>query len=343
MRAGVGKKRRTEKAKETKGASRTLLLGNGEWGVGTKKTDLIKKPRFLSYNREATSEDSKLCDSPLLWLETNKFVGEDPMIERFLSRRARSTRSPRKPTFLSIVSSPVSDVTVFIQRTLNDFLESLARELNWDTDLLGSSTFYSCSLFLPLRFFHSLFGHQVYDWNYTTVPKNGVPAVHWPRGKVLGGSSGEYLTRFFQNKSRRTNVVHHCWSWSFFLLLFHSWRFDLCLALNFLVWDRASKAEYDAWEELGSQGWNWNNLYKYMRKSEDFTPPSAETLKAMNIAPVASDYGQSGPIQVSFPRYVSEQVANWIPALKSLGIPVNQQPLAGWVRFSLFQKELSDS
>lgn len=99
--------------------------------------------------------------------------------------------------------------------------------------------------------------------------------------------------------------------------------------MNFLVWDRASKAEYDAWEQLGSQGWNWNNLYKYMRRAEDFTAPSAETLAALNITPVASDYGQSGPIQVSFPRYVSEQVSNWIGSLSSLGIPVNQQPLAG--------------
>jgi len=66
-----------------------------------------------------------------------------------------------------------------------------------------------------------------------------------------------------------------------------------------------------------------------MKRSEDFTAPSQETLEGLNIQPVESDYGQSGPIQISFPRYVSEQVSNWIPALKSLGIPGNQQPLAG--------------
>ena len=27
-------------------------------------------------------------------------------------------------------------------------------------------------------------------------------------------------------------------------------------ALNFLVWDRASTVEYDAWEALGNKGWS---------------------------------------------------------------------------------------
>ncbi|PWN52124.1 alcohol oxidase [Violaceomyces palustris] len=129
----------------------------------------------------------------------------------------------------------------------------------------------------------------VYDWNYTTVAKPDVPSQGWPRGKVLGGSS----------------------------------------ALNFLVWDRSSKAEIDAWEQLGNPGWNWNTLYKYMKKSETFHAPSAEDASKLNINPVASDYGSSGPIQVSFPRYISEQVQRWIPALVSLGIPKNEQPLAG--------------
>ncbi|KAK0520317.1 hypothetical protein OC842_007142 [Tilletia horrida] len=137
-----------------------------------------------------------------------------------------------------------------------------------------------------------LFGADLmtdYDYKFFTQPGPQTPAKYWPRGKVLGGSS----------------------------------------ALNFLVWDRAAAQEYNAWEELGNKGWNWNNMYKYMRKSEQFSAPSAGQQDKLNLRPVASDYGSSGPIKVSFPKYVSEQVQNWIPALQSLGLPVNEQPLAG--------------
>lgn len=128
------------------------------------------------------------------------------------------------------------------------------------------------------------------DYNYKTEPgQNGVPSFGWPRGKVLGGSS----------------------------------------ALNFLVWDRASETEYNAWEELGSKGWNWKNMYKYMKKSENFYTPSAQDQADLNIQVNPADYGQTGPVQVAFPRYIAESVKKWIPALESLGIPRNNQPLAG--------------
>lgn len=37
-------------------------------------------------------------------------------------------------------------------------------------------------------------------------------------------------------------------------------------AVNGLVWVRGAKEEYDAFEDLGSRGWNWNSLYSYMKK-----------------------------------------------------------------------------
>ncbi|PWY97515.1 alcohol oxidase [Testicularia cyperi] len=130
----------------------------------------------------------------------------------------------------------------------------------------------------------------VYDWNYTTAAQsNGVPAVGWPRGKVLGGSS----------------------------------------ALNFLVWDRSSSYEIDAWEQLGNPGWNWKNLYAAMKKSETFHAPSKKNADLLEIQPVASDYGTSGPIQVAFPNYIPKVVSKWVKALTSLGVPYNNQPLSG--------------
>ncbi|SPO38680.1 related to Glucose oxidase [Pseudozyma flocculosa] len=131
--------------------------------------------------------------------------------------------------------------------------------------------------------------NTIYDWNYTTVARPDVPSSGWPRGKVLGGSS----------------------------------------ALNFEVWDRSSSIEIDAWEQLGNPGWNWNNLYRAMKKSEKFTAPSASDAAKLGYTPVASDYGSAGPVQVSFPKYISQQVQRWIGALNELGIPTNSQPNAG--------------
>lgn len=100
-------------------------------------------------------------------------------------------------------------------------------------------------------------------------------------------------------------------------------------ALNFMTWDRGSKHEYDAWESLGNPSWNWASMYYYMRKAETYTPPSSNTSKALGINPSSADYGHSGPIQVSFVRYVSLASSLWTSALVSLGLPLNNHPLAG--------------
>ena len=33
-----------------------------------------------------------------------------------------------------------------------------------------------------------------------------------------------------------------------------------------MVFDRASKLDYDAWEALGNPGWGWDGLYKYFKR-----------------------------------------------------------------------------
>lgn len=67
---------------------------------------------------------------------------------------------------------------------------------------------------------------SIYDWNFTTTPQPHANNRTLPqnRGHVLGGSS----------------------------------------ALNLMSWDRGGKADYDAWEELGSRGWNWRTMHPAM-------------------------------------------------------------------------------
>ncbi|XP_063622405.1 ecdysone oxidase-like, partial [Cydia splendana] len=73
-----------------------------------------------------------------------------------------------------------------------------------------------------------------YDWNYESED-DGYSSqshknknIHYSRGKALGGSS----------------------------------------SINFMYYVRGNKADYDTWEELGGQGWGWDNVTYYFKKSE---------------------------------------------------------------------------
>ena len=68
------------------------------------------------------------------------------------------------------------------------------------------------------------------NWGYDTEP---VPAfdgrrMHWPRGKVLGGSS----------------------------------------AINGMVYIRGNARDYDTWRQLGCTGWSWDDVLPYFKRSE---------------------------------------------------------------------------
>lgn len=66
-----------------------------------------------------------------------------------------------------------------------------------------------------------------------------------------------------------------------------------------------------------------------MKKAENFHAPSQKVASGFGIHPVVSDYGISGPIQVSFTKYVSKVAHTWLTALESIGIPKNNRPLSG--------------
>ncbi|KAI5890362.1 GMC oxidoreductase [Schizophyllum commune H4-8] len=138
-----------------------------------------------------------------------------------------------------------------------------------------------------------LYGADVgtkYDWNYTAEAQGDIPSVSWPRGKVVGGSS----------------------------------------ALNFLVWDLPSAADFDAFERLGSPGWNWANISSGVKKATNFTTLTPDQTNELGgIQPNVSDYGTDGPVHVSFGRFFPPITKLWIAALNVLGIPTNGRPNGG--------------
>nr|CAH7724673.1 unnamed protein product [Callosobruchus chinensis] len=77
------------------------------------------------------------------------------------------------------------------------------------------------------------------DWAYKTMYTGRAclgmknGQCNWPRGKVLGGSS----------------------------------------VLNYMLYVRGNKNDYDLWEQLGNPGWNYSSVLKYFIKSEDNRNP----------------------------------------------------------------------
>ena len=70
------------------------------------------------------------------------------------------------------------------------------------------------------------------DWGYRTTPQTAGAGRrrHWPRGRVLGGSS----------------------------------------ALNAMIYIRGHRSDYDAWAYLGNEGWGYDDVLPVFKRSEDF-------------------------------------------------------------------------
>ncbi|CAE6445439.1 unnamed protein product [Rhizoctonia solani] len=77
-------------------------------------------------------------------------------------------------------------------------------------------------------------------------------------------------------------------------------------SINGAIYTRGHAAQYDAWSDLlttdeRNLNWNWDSIFKYMKKSEGFSPPSSnQTSKGARY--IASYHGKSGPLQVTFPN-----------------------------------------
>ncbi|MGN6534338.1 MAG: GMC family oxidoreductase [Mesorhizobium sp.] len=83
---------------------------------------------------------------------------------------------------------------------------------------------------IPLGYGQCLFDPAV-NWNYKTEPDPGLAgnADHWPRGKVLGGSS----------------------------------------SINAMVWIRGAREDYDDWAAEGNPGWGWEDVLPAFKAIED--------------------------------------------------------------------------
>lgn len=144
-------------------------------------------------------------------------------------------------------------------------------------------------------------GRTSYDWAFKTVPQQHLVErqIDSSAGKVLGGSS----------------------------------------AINFLVRMRASRAEYDSWEELGNIGWNWNGLLEHFKRTEHYVAPIWGTNQIFPGITKAQDeeaqkeepdfVGHDGPVWHTYNQLYTEALEPTIRGLNSLGIRTNRIPNYG--------------
>ena len=78
----------------------------------------------------------------------------------------------------------------------------------------------------------TLLAHPVINWNYQTEPEEatGNRSLHWPRGKVLGGSS----------------------------------------SINGMLFVRGNPADFDNWSQMGARGWSYEECKPYFKSMENY-------------------------------------------------------------------------
>ncbi|AXC48632.1 choline dehydrogenase [Paracoccus suum] len=87
---------------------------------------------------------------------------------------------------------------------------------------------------VPVGYFRTMH-NPAFDWCYETQPDAGLGgrSLHWPRGKVLGGSS----------------------------------------SLNGLLYVRGQREDYDHWAQMGNRGWSWSEVGPIFEGLETFQRP----------------------------------------------------------------------
>jgi choline dehydrogenase-like flavoprotein len=95
--------------------------------------------------------------------------------------------------------------------------------------------------------------------------------------------------------------------------------------INGLAYARAQAEQIDAWETLGNQGWNWESLYPYYKKSEHFQIPDAARTEGGHLTWEIDAHGLGGPLKTG---WAYSQANTTLPVtlnstLQSIGLPWN--------------------
>ena len=123
---------------------------------------------------------------------------------------------------------------------------------------------------VPVGYFKTMHNPNT-DWSYSTEPDPGLNgrSLDWPRGKTLGGSS----------------------------------------SINGLLYIRGQHQDYDHWRQLGNEGWAFDDILPYFKRSEGQERGSD------------AFHGGDGPLSVTNIRAKRDVCEALIDAAVELGIP----------------------
>ena len=123
---------------------------------------------------------------------------------------------------------------------------------------------------VPVGYLYNM-GNPAVDWCYRTESDPGLNgrSLAYPRGKVLGG----------------------------------------CSSINGMIYMRGQAADYDGWRQMGNQGWGWDDVLPYFRKSENHFDGETE------------HHGGDGEWNVARQRLQWEILEAFADACEQAGIP----------------------
>ena len=131
------------------------------------------------------------------------------------------------------------------------------------------------------------------NWNFETQKQPALKSrsLYWPRGKTLGGSS----------------------------------------SINAMVYIRGHKDDYDNWHKQGNEGWSFDEVLPFFKKSEDYQSQGDDEF-----------HGQDGPLTVSDQRCVNPVSDAFVSACEEVGLKrnpdFNGENLEGAGRYHVTQR-----
>lgn len=104
-----------------------------------------------------------------------------------------------------------------------------------------------------------------------------------------------------------------------------------------MVWQRGSKADYDAWGTTLGNGpeWTFDALLPFFERSESWHPPADDAAplfppSALNVSAVAAFHGTEGPVSVTYNTYLTDLDAPAAQAaVAAARVPPNPNPDGG--------------
>ncbi len=150
--------------------------------------------------------------------------------------------------------------------------------------------------------------HPVVNWNYSAEGSTGTAerAIHWPRGKVLGGSS----------------------------------------SINGMLYVRGNPADFDGWAQMGCRGWSYDDVLPFFRQSEHYVQGGDSNYRGQGGPLKVEDYRTILPLTHRFVEAAQQAGYVFSPDLngeRQEGVGYSQMTRRGRFRGSTAQTFLAEA